>query len=710
MTKRIFTIVAFLWAATAWSQNLVTIQSIQQLPMDSLLKNRTLSMKEGDTVRVRGVVTFDPRLSALGATSAIPWYQTFIEDTASVGNWKGLNVRMFPAADTNNVLFFDNFVKGNIIECTGVIGEFKGTNPISGETQINLLPVASQVVGFSTKPITAKVIQLSDLMRNNSGTNVFQPTTGEQYEGMYVEIKNVLVASLSVSTSTQRIAWRIQDLAGNAMQVRDNSKEMRPPFISSPQSAVPNPTAPVFIQLNKVYSYVRGVIVELITNGVSEYAIAPLTTTDIGAVLASPPLVDSVTTNPVVPTSSQAVTITADITDLDGSVQNAFVGYSVGVGNTNFTMLPMTAGLNNKYTAIIPAQANGSYVNFYVKGTDNQGNTTFFPDSLASRSAYRVLDQGVNSIKLIQETYFANGNSIYTGKVVPMNVRGIIMASVDTKDLGRVILQDGNGPWSGIMVSPGINNDLSNRYRGDSIRITQAKVVETNGVTTLEDVFATYISSGNPLKTAAKINLDSIAARSFTYCEPYESMLLKFDTVYVVNQNPDAPSNFGEFGVHYTLGSPTSLRVDDFATSMNTPPNFNLDSVKLNQKINFIYGILTYSFGNWKILPRNKSDIAGYYTPLGVKVHEIENPLTALGVYPNPAKDETNIRFNLSKSQNLNVEIYDINGRLMNRFVKSLNDGVHQLTLNTSNYANGLYFVKMTSEVGMSTTKLVVSK
>ena len=68
--------------------------------------------------------------------------------------------------------------------------------------------------------------------------------------------------------------------------------------------------------------------------------------------------------------------------------------------------------------------------------------------------------------------------------------------------------------------------------------------------------------------------------------------------------------------------------------------------------------------------------------------------------------------FNISSlnSNNASVQIIDITGKEV--FVKSvsLQQGVTSLALNTSALANGVYFVKVSSNEGAVVSKVVLSK
>lgn len=75
------------------------------------------------------------------------------------------------------------------------------------------------------------------------------------------------------------------------------------------------------------------------------------------------------------------------------------------------------------------------------------------------------------------------------------------------------------------------------------------------------------------------------------------------------------------------------------------------------------------------------------------KYHKID-----LSVYPNPTADVSTLTFNLLKTGNVNVKVYNLAGVLVkNISVKNMEKGSQKLDLNSSNLPNGTYIVKFSS-------------
>ncbi|MCZ4245012.1 SGNH/GDSL hydrolase family protein [Pedobacter punctiformis] len=69
--------------------------------------------------------------------------------------------------------------------------------------------------------------------------------------------------------------------------------------------------------------------------------------------------------------------------------------------------------------------------------------------------------------------------------------------------------------------------------------------------------------------------------------------------------------------------------------------------------------------------------------------------------YPNPAASQTYIDIVLPETDKINVQIYDLMGRLVKTVVNEyLNIGKHTLDVNTANFNPGVYFFKISSDSG----------
>lgn len=99
------------------------------------------------------------------------------------------------------------------------------------------------------------------------------------------------------------------------------------------------------------------------------------------------------------------------------------------------------------------------------------------------------------------------------------------------------------------------------------------------------------------------------------------------------------------------------------------------------------------------------------YVHVPTAVQNVANVTGNINLYPNPAKDETTLSFNLSASSEVQVNIVDALGRTIQVVAEgNMNAGSHTYKINTLSLANGIYNIAIHSESGMSTKRLSVIK
>lgn len=79
--------------------------------------------------------------------------------------------------------------------------------------------------------------------------------------------------------------------------------------------------------------------------------------------------------------------------------------------------------------------------------------------------------------------------------------------------------------------------------------------------------------------------------------------------------------------------------------------------------------------------------------------------------YPNPFNPSTTINFEIPTQSFVKIKIYDLLGREIVTLVNELkNEGTHTIQWNASQFASGVYFVKMNAGSFVSTKKLILAK
>ncbi len=592
----------------------------------------------GDTVGFEGIVVFSPKAYGLSLNR-----RGAIIQRKGGGPWSGMLIMCEPAGILPSITlanliaetkFYDNLVVGNKVKVTGVMRQFNGSGVPYGETQVNMIRNSTlydnSIESISLTPDTIVVsrITIDSLMTGNvaSGNVVQKKAIGEKWEGVYVEFRDVTVASRTVSGS--RWNWSVIDNNGNQIDIRDFSAYYRNDANGDTSLRIISSSfAPPAIGAR--LSYLKGIITEgsAGTPATTRYWIAPLVPSDLGPVSYTPIQISNKKRIPTVATSSDSVLISAVFTPGTRPVKSGKLFYAVGYTNTVFTSANMIKSVvdPSQWYAFVPAQTNGSIVKYYIRATDSSDVSVNLPDTSATNSAYLVVDGGINSIQQLQFSPFKNHATIWhNDSMNGIDVRGIVTSTNMTQASVNILtIQNGDGPDAAIIINRSSGDATSTWRVGDSVSITACRVRENYNQTTLNYVAGSVISSGITLPATKKdLTIDSIvymnssATRRTDLC-PWEGQILEFSNVYVVNKNADGASDFGEFLIHTDSTSISGLRVDDISTKL---PDFFNQFLGLKQKMSYAKGVFYLSFSNWKLEPRDSNDLDFSNTPLPADV------------------------------------------------------------------------------------------
>ena len=162
--------------------------------------------------------------------------------------------------------------------------------------------------------------------------------------------------------------------------------------------------------------------------------------------------------------------------------------------------------------------------------------------------------------------------------------KGFYMQDPDAADYGGLYVFVGTGMPQGIARgnAVSVSGTLVDYFGMDEIKATQYSVVNANP----------------DQQIVPEVVAPADVADGGSRAEALEGMLIEVDDVSVVKENPDAPKDYGE--CELTGG----LRMDDALFKYQ-----DLGIRKEGQCLKRVAGILVYSFGHYKILPRDANDI-----------------------------------------------------------------------------------------------------
>jgi len=682
------------YVGSNYSQNLVTIEEVQYQDSVSLLTNGDLpSPYNGQTVKLRGIVMVRPVVNAQTDRRPIMWagtrWVTYLQDDEGLAypHFDGINVLQDDTTGPNQGTFFDLIDTAQVVEVTATITEYFTTT----EGLILLTPVTpvSIIQQLSKRP-DPKELQISDFINGS----VLNPLA-EKYEGEYIVLRNVITSDRDQNTGR----FKINDLDGNSMFMWDQSgyftkRSHRLTGLTTFEPPVDGSTL----------SYIRGIL-ETRSTG---YYIIPMYPNDIGEVLATPPFISNMKRNLPHVMTNQSVTITANIEDFDGTVDSAKLYYRIDGSSYNSVDMIFVSGF--KYNADIPGvNSDSALVDYYIWTKDDEGNISTFPTNISNvRYFYLVLDRDI-TIQDIQYNPFDTDVSGYNGYRVPLT--GVVTA--DTSDCTtsfalRIYIQNGQGPWSGIQVGTrGTNGSQIRGFQKGQLVTVNGLIWDDTGtptfnVTRIDSTTSIQIiSSGNPLPAPEIVQTNTIgtSGNGVVAKEQWESVLLRYNTVTVINENADFPSNFGEMFVS-DGGGDTRVELEDGRHDYhNLSDPTRLYYVKTGSTFDALQGILYYSFGNYKLVPRNNNDFIGY-NPVSVEDEgTIPTEYSLSQNYPNPFNPSTRINFSLPFESNVSLSVFNILGQevkvLVNNQVQPV--GNFNLTFDAKDLPSGIYFYRLTA-------------
>ena len=92
----------------------------------------------------------------------------------------------------------------------------------------------------------------------------------------------------------------------------------------------------------------------------------------------------------------------------------------------------------------------------------------------------------------------------------------------------------------------------------------------------------------------------------------------------------------------------------------------------------------------------------------GVSEHQAVNPMTTVRVYPNPATEVLNVEVNASQTSAMNISVFNIMGQKVAEQNVTVNAGLNHPTINTADFASGIYFVTVKANGFENTLKFIV--
>ncbi len=94
---------------------------------------------------------------------------------------------------------------------------------------------------------------------------------------------------------------------------------------------------------------------------------------------------------------------------------------------------------------------------------------------------------------------------------------------------------------------------------------------------------------------------------------------------------------------------------------------------------------------------------------IGMQNSTIPTELYLSSAYPNPFNDRSLVRFGLAEAGNVELTVYDLNGRIVSELVAGhMSAGHHSVTFDAHNLASGTYLIRLNTSAGLKISKSVL--
>jgi hypothetical protein len=101
------------------------------------------------------------------------------------------------------------------------------------------------------------------------------------------------------------------------------------------------------------------------------------------------------------------------------------------------------------------------------------------------------------------------------------------------------------------------------------------------------------------------------------------------------------------------------------------------------------------------------SNVKTFRTDWAVSTSNLPTDVEHLAIYPNPFTENVNLQINIANTQEVNVEVYDITGKVLQSEIIQLNTGKNTVNLTMNNLVDGVYIIRLTTENGVATRRVV---
>jgi len=341
------------------------------------------------------------------------------------------------------------------------------------------------------------------------------------------------------------------------------------------------------------------------------------------------------------------------------------------------------------------------YQSLFAYATDNGVFVSTRALNLSTTGIYfekinEIGGSGTNARNLVfskdgNTLFFSQGNTVYKSTNLLLARRAkteAIDEGVTVIDMSKVVTQK-IGSFSGNVTSISTDPEVSNNIIVTLGGYNAASHVyySTNAATTVSENLSDNFTDVNGDLPGAPVYSSLIAWNS--------SNRVSVGTEYGIYTTDAITDGSSAVWIPQTVGIPNVAIFDLFQQTFKNEWE--------NGVINHGY-VYAATFGRGVFMSKSNAG------PVGIEEINASNnkDLINIVLYPNPVNDIANIKIELNKRSNVNIEVYSISGSKV--FTKNYNgtEGNNNFTLNTTTFNAGTYFVKVSTATTNEVVKMIV--
>jgi hypothetical protein len=211
-----------------------------------------------------------------------------------------------------------------------------------------------------------------------------------------------------------------------------------------------------------------------------------------------------------------------------------------------------------------------------------------------------------------------------------------------------------------------------------------------------------FLRMKNNVVAGCALNCDSTGGASGWGVTPWFTTASSSNTIYTLNTDVmlTSPFDYASPDFRPATGSPmltgASFNDSKLSTGFDTTPSYR-----------GAFGSNDWTTDWASFTPQSNPYLYGYgASPAGIT--DANRQMMEMTIYPNPSQDLTSIRLKgmtVSKGQ---IQIIDLNGKMVYQQNITIQKGTQEYQLSTRTFSNGMYHVKVISTEGLQQTKVAV--